>query len=64
MAKPLNRQYTIRKLAKRMIDTRNNYKKILKEIETEAKNQLNMSGATLYQIAAHLNTNHMLKDYD
>jgi hypothetical protein len=64
MAKSLDRQHSIRKLAKRMIDNRNNYKKILKEIETEAKTLLDMPGTVLYQIALHLNANHVLKDCD
>lgn len=64
MAKSLDRQYTIRKLAKRMIENRNNYKRILKEIETEAKILLDMPGSVLYQIALQLNANHVLKDCD
>lgn len=64
MAKFLDRQLTIRKLSKRMIDNRNNYKKILKEIETEAKSLLDMPGSVLYQIALQLNANHVLKDCD
>ena len=60
----LDRQYIIRKLAKRMIDNHNNYKAALKEIETEAKNLLNMPSIGLYQIAIYLNANHMLKDCD
>jgi len=62
MTKSLDRQHAIRNLAKKMIENRNNYKKILKEIEAEAKSLLNMSGATLYQIALQLNANHVLKN--
>ncbi len=58
----LDRQYIIRKLAKRMIDNRNNYKKTLKEIETEAISLLDIPGTVLYQIALQFDANQQLKD--
>lgn len=57
MVLPLQRHDVIKKLAKKMIDNRNNYKKILKEIEVESKELLGMSSSALYQIALHFNQN-------
>ncbi len=60
MAESFDRQRVMRELAKKMIDNHTHYQTVLKEIESEAREFLNMSSSTLYQIASNLNHNNML----